>query len=40
MHGLVSDQLLVTGQVSLCTGEGGSTVCQIASHLVVEVSTL
>ena len=22
MHGLVFDQLLVTGQVSLCTGEG------------------
>ena len=30
MHGLVFNQLLVTGQVSHCTGDGGATVCQIA----------
>ena len=31
------DQLLFSGQVSHCTGEGGATVCQIVSHLVVRV---
>ena len=33
------DQLLITGQISHCTDEGGATVYQIASHLVVGVST-
>ena len=33
------DQLLVTSQVSYCTGEGGATVCPIASCLVVRVAT-
>ena len=36
---MVLDQLLVTGQVSHCTGEGGATVCLIASYLVVRVAT-
>ena len=26
------NQLLVTGQVSLCTSDGGATVCMVASY--------
>ena len=34
---MVLDQLLVTGQVSHCTGEDGASVCPIASCLVFGV---
>ena len=34
------NQLLVTGQVSLCTSDGGATVCFIVSYLIVLVITL
>ena len=36
---MVLGQLLVTGQVHCCTGEGGATVFLIASSLVVRVAT-
>ena len=39
IHVMVLDQLLVTGQVSCCTVEGGATVCLVASNLVVRVAT-
>ena len=34
---MVLDQLLVTGQVSHCTGDGGASVYSIASYLMVKV---
>ena len=34
------NQLLVTGQVSLCTSDGGATVCYIVSYLIDLVITL
>ena len=32
-------QSWTTGQVSLCTSDGGATVCQIVSHLILLVTT-
>ena len=34
---MVLDQLLVTGQVSHCTGDGGASVYSIASCLMARV---
>ena len=36
---MVSDQLLVTGQVSNCIGEGGVPVHPLAGYLVEKVVT-
>ena len=35
MYNIWFDQLLVTGQVSLCTSDGGANVCGTSSHLVM-----
>ena len=32
------NQLLVTGQVSLCTSDGGVIVCSIVNYLIVWLS--
>ena len=36
---MVSDQLLVTGQVSHCTGKGGAPVHLLAGYLVEKAVT-
>ena len=34
---MVLDQLLVTGQLSHCTGDGGASVYSIASYLMARI---
>ena len=36
MYNIWFDQLLVTGQVSLCTSDGGANVCGTSSCLVIR----